>query len=621
MSTVYALIVGIDEYRAATVGSLTGARNDAVAALAYLRSRVGDLQVRELYDEQATRAAIIDAIRAHLGRAGAGDTAVLWYAGHGSEAPVPPELWARESEGLVQSLVCADSRDGDVPDLYDKELAVLLDQVAATGAHVAAVMDSCHSGGVTREIPEATARARRVSPATRAPRPETLIPELHGGWDALPDTSRHVLLAACRADQLAQEFPLDDVPHGVFSWALLRALNQLGPHATYRELLAAARCTVEDRTQFQAPQLAGDVPADQPFLGGALRAAASRITMRHLDHRWEIDAGSCHGMPPATPGPLRVAVAGDGPVRPARVTAVSLDRSVVEPDGWQPDPERQYPVVVTQLPEAHLAVDVAGSAELAELVERSPFLRIADTARGEVPDLRFSQDQTGAVRILGAGELPVAPDLHGPDLARRAVRAGEHIARWRQVQALENPGSPLAGAVRLEIVAAGPGETQASLHRLPERPDADGLIQLAYTWRNGTPTPPTAFLRLHNTTGRSLYCVLLNLTERYRVHASLFPGAFVGPGLVGAALNGRPVQFSLPGGVPPTRGAQVRDRVKLIVAEQEFAARPFEQDALDDAVRRGVLPRVAMTRDAGDATPTDVYDWATTTLTVITTVP
>ena len=63
MSTVYALMVGIDTYRA--VSPLSGCRNDAVAALAYLSSRVGsrNLASLELHDDKATRAAIVDGLR------------------------------------------------------------------------------------------------------------------------------------------------------------------------------------------------------------------------------------------------------------------------------------------------------------------------------------------------------------------------------------------------------------------------------------------------------------------------------------------------------------------------------------------------------------------------------
>jgi hypothetical protein len=624
MSRLYALLAGIDTYRA--VSSLTGCRNDVTAALAYLSSRGDDLDAVELHDDKATRAAIIDGIRRHLGRARAGDTALFWFAGHGSVGPVPSELQLLEPGGQLQTLVCADSRDGDVPDLYDKELSVLLDQVAATGCHVAVVLDSCHSAGAVRgNIPEAVAHSRGVPRLTRTPGLDQLIPELRHGW-ALPARSRLVALTACRSDQLANELPTDgDEPRGVFSWALLRALNQLGPRATYRELLAAARCAVEDRVRFQVPQLAGDAPAEQPFLGGALRRAASAITMRHLAGRWEIDAGSCHGVPA---GPSRVAVAGGGPVRPARVLSVQVDRSTVEPEGWFADPARQYPVVFTELPQPPLAVAVDGPAdavaEVARHAARSPYLRVAGPAEPIVPDLRFLLSAQGRARILGADGSRLAPEIVAEDArlsAARAVCSGEHIARWRHVHALANPASALAGAVRLEVVPARPGERTAPLDRTPLAPGQDGLIRLRYRRENGAWLAPTVFVLLRNTADRPLYCVLLDLTGRYRVHAALFPGEFVGRQLTGAAFGGRPVQFHLPGGEAPAPGARVRDWLKLIVAEDEFGSRPFEQEALGEPVRRGVLPRVAMTRDAGAGDPDDLYDWAATTVCLRTEVP
>ncbi|GIF05192.1 caspase family protein [Actinoplanes siamensis] len=600
MSTVWALVAGIDAYRAVT--PLTGCRNDAGAALALLRSRAGDrLRAAELYDGEATRDAIVDGIRRHLGQAREGDTAIFWFAGHGSTSPLPPQLWPLEPSGRMQTLVCADSREGEVPDLYDKELSVLLDQVAATGCHVAVVLDSCHAAGMVRgELPEPVAHVRKVPPAARAPEPGDLIPELRAGWTALPGRSRVVQLAACRSDQLAQELPMDGgSPHGVFSWALLRALTQLGPRATYRELLAAARCAVEDRVAFQTPQLDGDESADQPFLGGALRPPASGILLRRLGGRWEIDAGACHGLPSPDLGPLRVAVAGDGPVRPANVVSVLVDRSVVEPDGWTPDPRRQYPVVITRLPRPGLAVDVGGSAELARLTAASPLLRVQPP--GEVPELRFR-----GTRILGADESELAVTSSAP----HTVRAAEHIARWRQVQALTNPGSRLAGQVRLEITTGGTALT----------PGPDGLIRMEYLRRAGGWVAPTAFIRLHNTSDQPLFCVLLDLTGRYRIHAGLFPGEFVGPRRTGAALHGRPVQFRLPARTPVEPKAQIRDWLKLIVAEDEFAALPFEQGSIDDAGRRGVPAPVTMHRDAGGAED-DPYDWTAVTLGVVTVVP
>jgi len=627
VSTVYALLVGIDAYRAAP--ALSGCRNDAVAALAYLSSRVGsrDLAALELHDDKATRAAIIDGLRHHLGQARAGDTALFWFAGHGSVAPVPDELWHLEPSGQLQTLVCADSREHDVPDLYDKELSVLLDRVAASGCQVAVVLDSCHSAGAVRgELPEPAARPRRVAPAARQPGLAELIPELRQGWSALPARSRVVALTACRADQLAHELPVDrGTQHGVFSWALLRALNQLGVGATYRELLAAARCAVEGKVRFQVPQLAGDEPADQPFLGGAVRSPAAPITMRNLAGQWEIDAGDCHGVPAVSSGPLRVGVAGSGPTRSARVVSVRVDRSVVRPEGWVPDPDRQYPVVFTELPQPALTVAVSGLAgsTVAGHLAGSPYLRVAEPGESGIPDLRLRFVRPEHARILSADGDPLGPDIVAIDAdacARRVAQAGAHIARWRQVHMLDNPGSPLAGNVRLEIVPALPGERTAPLDRPALGPDGEGLLRLPYRREQGTWVAPTVFVRLRNLADRPLYCVLLDLTGRHKIHAGLFRGAFVGAGRCASALDGRPVQFRLPDGERPAAGARIRDWLKLVVAEEEFAGRPFEQGDLAEAGSRGVLPRPAMTRDAGGP-HTNTADWTTAMVGVETAVP
>jgi hypothetical protein len=217
-------------------------------------------------------------------------------------------------------------------------------------------------------------------------------------------------------------------------------------------------------------------------------------------------------------------------------------------------------------------------------------------------------------------------------MAVRTVAALEHVARWRQVKSLANPLSALAGAVRLEIVAAAPGEKTVPDDRPVLAPGPDGLIRLRYRREAGGWMAPTVFVRLRNTTGQPLWCVLLDLTGRYRIHAGLFPGDKIGAHRDGAALDGRPVQFSLPVGVIPEPGAAIDDWLQLVVAEDEFSARPFELSPLgnEPAGRRaplglgGILDRlgrIAVHRDAGAAEPDGVYDWTTALVPIRTEVP
>ena len=107
--TLYALLVGINEYRP-PVPPLRGCVADVEAFATLLRARrAGDLEVRSLLDADATRAGFVDAVRTHLGRAGEHDVALLYFAGHGSEEPVPAELSHLESGDRLQTLVLVDT--------------------------------------------------------------------------------------------------------------------------------------------------------------------------------------------------------------------------------------------------------------------------------------------------------------------------------------------------------------------------------------------------------------------------------------------------------------------------------------------------------------------------------
>ncbi len=142
---LYALLVGIDAYPSPSQ-PLRGCVNDVRAMEAFLRGRIEQQQLalRSLCDQQATRDAIITAFRHHLGEAGSGDTALFFFGGHGSQEHLPPLYTSSEPDQLSETLVAYDSRQEGGWDLADKELAVLVAEVAARGPHVVIVLDSCH---------------------------------------------------------------------------------------------------------------------------------------------------------------------------------------------------------------------------------------------------------------------------------------------------------------------------------------------------------------------------------------------------------------------------------------------------------------------------------------------
>lgn len=233
---VYALIVGINDYLAVT--PLSGCVDDALGFQGFLEGRVEPraLRVRTLLDRDGTRQSVISGFSEHLGKAGAGDAAVFYFAGHGSYEAVDERFWFLEPSGRNQTVVCADSRHAGVPDPADKELNELIASVALTGAHVMTVLDCCHSGSGTRDVlVSPDVRVRQVEPALRPRLLESYLPGVRAAVEGAATEqplARHVALSACEADQFAREMPIGGAFRGVFSAMLQQALQTLGPAST-----------------------------------------------------------------------------------------------------------------------------------------------------------------------------------------------------------------------------------------------------------------------------------------------------------------------------------------------------------------------------------------------------
>ncbi|MGW1175062.1 caspase family protein [Kitasatospora sp. NPDC002543] len=673
MGNVHALLVGIDDYTALGYDALAGCVNDVTAAEEWLRRRVGErLVAHRLLDREATVAAVRAGIREHLGQAGPEDTALLWYAGHGAEFDVRTEEEARiEATGRYQALVCADAP------LADKELAVLLDEVAGTGAHLAAVLDCCFSGGATRRPPRGPA-VRSVTPhpswygRVAPPNPAPVEGAPAGGMrdatagGARPERAGHVLLAASRLDQVSHEDWFDGRRHGVFTHALLGALDEAGTGASYREIMAATRCRVQAWGEVQHPTLSPQEPggpADRPFLGGAVRPGSPYLLTHGVDG-WEVDCGQVHGLRDDEGGgateftvtggsgggnedggggggeSAEEGAGGSGPrARTVRARRVRARHTLVDPAGWEPDRGRVYPVAPSALALPPTTVLIEPGAPEAERLLReavatagpgggpSPLLRVAGDPAA-AGDLLLRVDPAGGRAVItrrdGTGTVDPLP-LTGPADARTVVDCLEHLTRWYRLQRLSNPGSDLASAVRIEILPWD--DPQAG----PILPDGNGEIVRAHEPDAGGWLEPRVTIRLHNRSHRRLWCALFDLTDRYRSHSALYRGDFIGPGRTGHALDGRPVALSLPAGRAVRPGSQGRDWLKLIVAEEELNTVPFHLNAWDPGrpagrgggpASDGVLrftARGGAGRDLGEGRSTG--RWATRTVALRSVVP
>lgn len=317
---LYGLLVGINDY----VGQpLLGPLNDVRNLTAYLSKQTDfEPDLRVLTDGQATRSAVIDGFLTHLTRATPADTVLFYYSGHGTQEEADPALWAAETDGKLECLVCY-NKDAVNPWDYllaDKELRYLIGKVSQTGAHVVVVADCCHSGDNTRGVDltvEALSR-KDVVPEKQVVVLERRLPNVapqrpyeafcfgeavsasmlqqQGVELALPQ-GRHIQMAACQSDELAKEVNGE----GVFTKNLLAVLNATYGQVSYQDLhsriLQYMRFGFTQQPRVYVPgeetsALLNGGFLNQPIDRSALTASASYNKTKG----WLLDVGAIQGV-------------------------------------------------------------------------------------------------------------------------------------------------------------------------------------------------------------------------------------------------------------------------------------------------------------------------------------
>lgn len=617
--TVYALLVGIDKYQP-PVSQLSGCVADITAARDFLQHRVGGdgqgLEILSLINEQATVQAITDGFRNFLTRAGKDDVAFFYYAGHGSQAVVPKGLEQLEPDGLVETIVCYDSRQPGKFDLTDKALSALIAKVAERNPHIVVIFDSCHSGSITRAVQDdevsvrRTARDQRERPATQlelaAPQGNTSrAAAAEVKWVMLPG-GRHVVLSACHSDEEAKETKLSGQRRGVFSYSLVETLQGGGEGLTYRDLFKRVQALVQTRAQQQTPviEVAATGDLDQPFLGGAVRQQPSYFTLRHDKlEGWMIDGGAAHGI--AAPSgqettilavfPLDAALdkAGHfknalGEARVTQVTPANSKVAVKLRSQSALDELKTYKATVIATPLPPLDVDISGDPKGVELARQA----LATAEPGNKPSLLVRE-------MPGTGELKLLADAHGytirrvaddypltvsvaglsAESAQKAVAHLEHIARWQRVAQLTNPGRRISpGAIKVELLEIGDNGQERQI-------DLGREVRLHYEKKANKWRAPRVRVRLTNTTDEELYCMLFDVAEDYSI-TPLMKCERLQKGKPLLANDGKPIKLVVDPELHKQGVVQVRDIFKLIISTEEGDPTLLAQEGLDVEFKR-----------------------------------
>ncbi|KAH9923559.1 caspase domain-containing protein, partial [Fomitopsis serialis] len=160
---IFALVIAIDNYRNSEINKLQGCVPDAEDLHKFLEDtlKIPSHRIRRLYNERATRRAILDTFISHFIEnidIQPGDTMILFYAGHG-DRETAPEGW-KAPNNMVETIspydVHTKDTDGNaVLGIPDWTIDCLMQRLAkAKGDNIVAIFDCCHSGGALREITE-----------------------------------------------------------------------------------------------------------------------------------------------------------------------------------------------------------------------------------------------------------------------------------------------------------------------------------------------------------------------------------------------------------------------------------------------------------------------------------
>ncbi len=310
MKSIFALLVGINEYRD-PVKPLLGCVDDVKNLEHFIKKQYADtkqLQIKTLLNENASYANINESFKKHLAQANENDIVWFHFSGHGSEEKSAPEFLPFDSTGKDQTMLCYDSRPGEMQNLADKELAVLLNSVAnefpdgsikSAPPHIIISLDCCHSGSGTRSTRTNEYVGVRN---TRSFGTERKLDSYADGYYTTQDKDNltipscpHIVLSACERDEQAGD--LDG--GGAFTTGLIRALEHSNGKINYPDLYLRTRATVRKIRKNQNPKFSfiSNINPYTEFLNGASMGTPDQYEVYFKKGRWYIKCGAIHGIP------------------------------------------------------------------------------------------------------------------------------------------------------------------------------------------------------------------------------------------------------------------------------------------------------------------------------------
>ena len=616
------------------------------------------LKDRKIRYTEPTRENIIKAFD-HFNKAKPkrGDFALLYYSGHGSFIEAPEAFADISPQGVLQTLVCYNNRESGQHDLLDKELGYLIAKAFhgkasferkegdPPGVHFLSVMDCCFSGSNTRsDEQDIKARMEKAGPAISGEDKilgfskegnEFYVKFTEGQKRVQPGGlmhARYVNLSAARDSEKSHEKTLDVVveqgkarkkKHGIFTYSLLKTLEQGGSRISYRELIRRVEMEVRSNIDDQIPILGmSQAQDDNQFFLRSEFAPPKRefevgFRMRDGREEWFLNAGIIQGIAPPAGEVLTSFKLTDGSERIVKAKEVRSTESILENKGWtEADKEhRLLQAAIHEMPFPKILLGYgkglpeAMKLPIEEAMEKSPPQYVRLAKEGEVPEYEIraitdQQKEQSYILTRPGSEIPL---FLRSDSARNFLSDADKVGKWESVLRMSNPDTEIPRndiiieAKKLEGVKFSLRDfNQIASERYETLPDDPDVITVTYKKDGGKPVQPAIKLRLvHNSDFDSYWVGGLYLDSQFGITHEYLPIRQLGEanelyhldmGFQYAGKSFDAIPLSMNSRYHDFGITETTDYIILYIARHRFSLEQYKQEAIPlDVTRKGAL--------------------------------
>ncbi len=606
---LFAVLCAINDYNS-PVSKLNGCVNDAEEWSSLLSEQKDSFDVRleQLYNDAASKREILTALAHALDTAAERDVVFFYYSGHGARESSHDVFKEIDSDGAFETLVCYDgiTYDGEMFNfnlISDKELHYIISTHAKPGTHIVLVMDSCHSGNITRnafDIEGESIKKRQFKPpgkltsrlSTQAPRREwsdfifgdtfSASDIEQGGWIDLVPQRPHIAMSACLNDESA--FEVDG--HGVFTTNLIKVLRRTQCEISYRSLQARVRQFVRNQLN-QTPEIfstrenAEDLLLN--FLSKEGPPRAYRANCFYSDNKvWTIDLGSIHGVR-LNSGPVIIETKReDISVELANVKSSISELSLSDAQLAMLDIENAYDASVVNYMNGGTSfyVEKMGDSGVGKSLSENlrQYLGTAEAPLGLTENRSEAQYLIGAngecltIAKNSSEKYPVWRVIYDENASGRLMRAMNKITKWEYVRSYDNPevNPDEKFPVELYLEVCYPNGEAKQVEVVHNR--------IVINYEEGV----TMRIRLDNKSEDKYFCALLYLSNTFDIEGGLIDGKVKGVQAKTSewALNGRSIPVTMEPHVVDFNMPASLSYIKLIANEQVFDVDAMEQSGL-----------------------------------------